>query len=223
MQAAMRSSLTLGLLLALTARADAATLRGLVTVPPAPPADAPFKPYAGRASSLPAPERPQRGLVTDAVIFVDSFAGDPGPAPAERSQRPTLAQRGQAFDPRVVVVPAGGTVDFPNLDPVYHNVFSVSPPRRFDLGKYPRGQSRSITFQKPGQVNVFCDIHSDMAGFILVVPNRHWARPAADGGYALTDLPAGRYRLLVWHPDFPARVYDVDVPASGDVTLDVSL
>ncbi|HXJ71107.1 MAG TPA: carboxypeptidase regulatory-like domain-containing protein, partial [Verrucomicrobiae bacterium] len=127
------------------------------------------------------------------------------------------------FDPRVVVVPVGGTVDFPNLDPIYHNVFSVSPPRRFDLGKYPRGQSRSITFRKSGQVNVFCDIHSDMAGFILVVPDRHWTRPAADGSYSLPDLPAGRCRLRAWHPDFPARVFEVEVPASGDVTLDVSL
>ena len=222
MPAAMRSSFTLGLLLALGARAGAATLHGRVTVPPAPPADAPFKPYAGRASSLPAPERPQRGLVTDAVVYVDSLEGGPSPAPAEHPQHPRLAQRGQAFDPRVVVVPAGGTVDFPNLDPVYHNVFSVSPPRRFDLGKYPRGQSRSITFRKPGQVNVFCDIHSDMAGFILVVPNRHWARPAADGSYELAGLLPGRYRVHAWHPDFSPRVLEVEVPDTGDVALDVS-
>jgi plastocyanin len=157
--------------------------------------------------------------VTDAVIFVDSEADGSGPAPG---QHPKLAQRGQAFDPRVVVVAAGGTVEFPNLDPVYHNVFSVSPPRRFDLGKYPRGQSRSITFTRPGQVNVFCDIHSDMAGFVLVVPNRHWARPAADGSFELAGLPPGRYRVRAWHPDFPQRALQVDVPDSGDVSLDVS-
>jgi len=224
----VRSPLTLALLLALAGPvlcigtpARAVALRGHVTVPPAPVADATFKPYAGRASSLPVPERPPRGLVTDTVIYVDSSATEsPGPPQAPH---PKLAQKGQAFDPRVVVVPVGGTVDFPNLDPIYHNVFSVSPPRRFDLGKYPRGQSRSITFRKTGQVNVFCDIHSNMAAFILVVPDRHWTRPAADGSYALPDLPAGRCRLRAWHPDFPARVFEVDVPASGDVTLDVSL
>jgi plastocyanin len=217
----MRSSLTLALLLTLAVPAHAGAVHGRATVPPAPPADATFRPYAGRASSLPSPDHPPRGLVTDTVIYVDSSATEPATSPP--AEHPKLAQRNQAFDPRVVVVPVGGTVDFPNLDPIYHNVFSVSPPRRFDLGKYPRGQSRSITFTKTGQVNVFCDIHSDMAGFILVVPSRHWARPAADGTYALSDLPTGRCRLCVWHPDFPARVYEVQVPASGDVTLDVSL
>src|SRR5262245_47792562 len=113
----MRRSITLALLLVLVApAADAAAVRGRVTVPPAPPADARFKPYPGRASSLAVPERPQRGLVTDAVVYVDSMASEPdAPRPTER---PKLAQRGQAFDPRVVVVPVGGTVDFPNLDPI---------------------------------------------------------------------------------------------------------
>lgn len=220
MPEAMRRSLALAVLLVLAAPAHAGGVRGHVTVPPAPPVDAHFKPYAGRASSLAQPERPQRGLVTDAVIYVDSLTSEPPPVPP--AVHPKLAQKGQAFEPRVVVVPVGGTVDFPNLDPIYHNVFSVSPVRRFDLGKYPRGQSRSIKFQKAGQVNVFCDIHSDMAGFILVVPNAHWARPAADGSFTLTGLPPGRCRVRAWHPDFPARDLEIDVPASGDVTLDVS-
>ena len=215
----MRLSCTLVLLLAMVAPARAA-IRGHVAVPPAPVADATFKPYAGRASSLAMPDRPPRGLVTDAVIYVESPAGD---APrAAGAPHPKLAQKGQAFEPRVVVVPVGGTVDFPNMDPIYHNVFSVSPPRRFDLGKYPRGQSRSITFPKAGQVNVFCDIHSNMAAFILVVPSTHWVRPAADGSFELSGLAPGHYRLRAWHPDFTAQDLEVDVPAAGDVTLDVS-
>jgi len=210
----------LALMLVMAAPTRAATLRGHVTVPPAPAADATFKPYAGRASSLPVPDRPPRGLVTDAVIYVESPAGDAAHAAA--TPHPKLAQKGQAFEPRVVVVAAGGTVDFPNLDPIYHNVFSVSPPRRFDLGKYPRGQSRSITFPKTGQVNVFCDIHSNMAAFILVVPNTHWVRPGADGSYELAGLAPGHYKLRAWHPDFAAQDLEVDVPAAGDVALDVS-
>jgi plastocyanin len=211
----MPRSITLAVVLLLAVPAHAAGMRGRVSVPPAPPVDAHFKPYAGRASSLAVPERPQRGLVTDAVVYVDSLASEPPqPQPAEH---PKLAQRDQAFAPRVVVVAVGGIVDFPNLDPIYHNVFSVSPPRRFD-----RGQSRSIKFTKTGLVNVFCDIHSDMAGFIFVVPNAHWARPAADGSFQLSGLPPGRCHVRAWHPDFPARDFEVDVPASGDVTLDVS-
>jgi len=216
----MRTPFTLALLCTFAAAAHAGSIRGHVTVPPAPPVEARFKPYAGRASSLAAPERPQRGLVTDAVIYVDSMAAEPAHAPP--AQHPKLAQRAQAFEPRVVVIPAGGTVDFPNLDPIYHNVFSVSPTRRFDLGKYPRGQSRSITFHRPGQVNVFCDIHSDMAAFILVVPNPHFARAAADGSFEIPDLAPGRYRLRAWHPDFTARELEVVVPAAADATLDVS-
>ena len=68
---------------------------------------------------------------------------------------------------------------------------------------------------------MFCDIHSNMAAFILVVPNHHWARPAADGSFELAGLPPGRYRVRAWHPDFPARDLEIDVPASGDVSLDV--
>ena len=82
---------------------------------------------------------------------------------------------------------------FENRDRIYHSVFSVSTTRRFDLGKYPKGHSRSVTFPKAGVVNVYCDIHSDMAAFVLVTPNHAYAQPAADGGYALPNLPAGKY------------------------------
>lgn len=200
--------------------AAAGSIRGSVKVPPAPAQDTHFRPYAGRASSLPAPARSPRGLVTDAVIYVDALPA--GATPPDHGVTPQLAQRNQAFDPRVVVIAAGGTVDFPNFDPIYHNVFSVSPSRRFDLGKYPRGQSRSVTFTKPGLVNVFCDIHADMAAFILVVPNAGWVRPGADGQFELTGLPSGHYKLHWWHPDFAAGEAEVDVAASGPTRFDVS-
>ena len=124
--------------------------------------------------------------------------------------------------PRVVSVATGSAVDFPNQDPIYHNVFSVSTTRRFDLGKYPKGQSRSVTFPKAGVVNVYCDIHSDMAAFILVLPNRAFARPRADGSWQLPDVPPGRYTLCWWHPDFPAGRRELEVGSSGDAVVDVS-
>ena len=207
--------------LALAAPVTAGTLRGSVRVPSAPAADAGFRPYAGRASSLPAPVRAVRGAVTDVVLYVDHLPEDA--APRAGVATPQLGQRGQAFEPRVVVVPVGGTVEFPNFDPIFHNVFSVSPARRFDLGKYPRGASRSVRFPKAGVVNVYCDIHSDMSAFIVVVPTAAWTRPDRDGGYTLEGLPAGRYQLRWWHPDFGAGSMSVDVPADGDVRQDVSL
>ena len=216
----MRAALAIVLALWAATPAAAGTIHGSVKVPPPPAPDATYRPYAGRASSLPAPARSPRGLVTDAVIYVEAVPA--GAAPPSHGPTPQLAQRDQSFEPRVVVVAAGGTVDFPNFDPIYHNVFSVSPVRRFDLGKYPRGQSRSVSFPKPGLVNVFCDIHADMAAFILVVPNAAWARPSADGQFDLTGLPTGHYELHWWHPDFHSGVADVSVAANGDTAFDVS-
>ena len=216
----MRVALAIVLALWTATPAAAGTIHGSVKVPPPPAQDATFRPYAGRASSLPAPARAPRGLVTDAVIYVEALPADA--QPPSHGPTPQLAQRDQSFQPRVVVISAGGTVNFPNFDPIYHNVFSVSPVKRFDLGKYPRGQSRNVTFSKPGLVNVFCDIHADMAAFILVAPNAAWAHVADDGRFELPGLPAGRYELHWWHPDFTPGVTEVTVPASGDVTFDVS-
>lgn len=203
------------------APATAGVLRGTVTLPqlPAKPTGG-FHPYAGRASSLPSPARTLRGRVTDTVLWLKAVPDTGGLA--RTGEVPRLAQQNEAFAPRVVVVPAGGSVEFPNLDPIYHNVFSVSPARRFDLGKYPRGQSRRLTFDKPGIVNVFCDIHTDMAAFIVVTPTPAYARPNENGEYAFAPLPAGHYRLVWWHPDLPGGEADVDVPAEGDAARDVS-
>ncbi len=207
------------LALCLAAPTSAGSITGRVSVPAVRSETASFRPYAGRASSLPTPTRPAHGLVTDAVLYLETApVGARLPAPTTSQQ---LAQRGQSFDPRVVVVPAGGSVEFPNFDPIYHNVFSVSPSRRFDLGKYPRGQSRTVQFPRSGVVNVFCDIHADMAAFILVTPTSVWVRPGSDGRFALSDLPAGRYRVRWWHPDLGDGAAEVDVPAEGAVTLDV--
>jgi len=210
----MRGSipLALGFVLALAFPCRGAQLRGSVTLP-APPADAPdFNPYPGAASAMPGHHAAPRGAMDDAVLYLERI-----PAAAESAlaalpaTRARLAQRDQSFVPRVVAVPVGGTVDFPNMDPIYHNVFSVSPTRRFDLGKYPRGHSKSVTFGRTGLVNVYCDIHSDMAAFILVVPNHACVQPAADGTFAFPDLPPGRYTLRLWHPDFGTVSREVDL------------
>ena len=164
-----------------------------------------------------------RGLVTDAVISVDRVptAAESALAKAE-VPRPRLAQKDQEFLPRVVAVAIGGEVDFPNLDPIYHNVFSLSPIKKFDLGKYPQGHSKTVTFPRTGLVNVYCDIHSSMEAFVLVLPNHAFARPRTDGGFALPDLPPGHYTVRVWHPDLGTIAREVDVPASGGLTLDLS-
>lgn len=184
-----------------------------------------LNPYPGRANSLPgaaAGASAAAGGVTETVVFVDALpAGLAIPPPP--AKRPELEQRQQAFTPHVLAVQKGATVDFPNRDPVYHNVFSVSPAKRFDLGKYAKGQSRSVRFDKPGLVNVYCDIHSDMAAFVYVVPHHVFARPGAGGRFSLPELPAGTYTLRAWHPDRGEKSQVVQVPAQGEAVVTVRI
>jgi plastocyanin len=203
-----------------TGVAKAGEIRGLLSVPAVAPSSPRPHAYPGRANSLPMPAQVQRGAVWDAVVFVDRVPGG-AKAPA-RGTRPRLEQKNQSFVPRVLAIAAGTTVDFPNYDLVFHNVFSVSPAKRFDLGKYPRGQSRSVTFPKAGLVKVYCDIHSDMAAFVYVLPHGFFAQPDDAGFFALPELPAGHYRLRAWHPDLGEIARDVEVPGTATVSVDLS-
>lgn len=106
----------------------------------------------------------------------------------------TLTQKDKTFRPQILAVPVGSTVDFPNEDPIFHNVFSLSWPQPFDLGLYRAGATRSRTFTQAGEYRVFCNIHPQMTALILVVGTPYVTRPGADGKFVL-DLPPGRYRL----------------------------
>jgi polysaccharide lyase family 4-like protein len=224
-----RAAWPLGLLLLLSVGAEAATIRGTVRVPGAasgsPPTSA-SNPYPGRASSMHAMAA-RRGVVTDAVVSIVGPA--PGPwrgLPDDPSASPLrggrLAQKNQGFVPRVLPVAVGARVDFPNQDPIYHNVFSVSPAKRFDLGKYGLGKSKSLVFNKPGIVNVYCDIHSNMEGIILVLPHGWFAQPDAEGRFTLPPVPAGTYQVRVWHPDLGERTASVTVAEDGTSDLELS-
>ncbi len=113
-------------------------------------------------------------------------------------QRAAMDQRSETFVPHVLAVTVGTTVDFPNNDHIYHNVFSLSGTRRFDLGRYAAGRSRSVRFDRPGIVRVFCEIHSHMSAFILVFNHRYFAVTGTDGRYQINRVPAGRYTLVAW-------------------------
>lgn len=204
------------------ANADAATIGGKLTVPAAAfGTESSANAYPGRAHSM-RQAASTRGGVIDAVISIERIPSEVESSLARaRTRAPHLAQQGQAFVPRVLAVAAGTTVEFPNLDPIFHNVFSVSPVKRFDLGKYPRGQSRRVTFGKAGLVQVYCDIHASMAAYIMVLPNHAFARPDPTGAFALPDLPRGEYALKVWHPDLPELRRKV-VVSDKDVKLDLS-
>jgi plastocyanin len=141
----------------------------------------------------------------------------------EDAERPraTLDQRNQTFVPYVLAVIVGTTVDFPNNDRTYHNVFSFSKTRRFDLGRYGRGQSKSLRFDEPGVVRVFCEIHSHMSAFVLVFAHRYFAVTDAEGRYHIDDVPPGTYTVVAWTDGEARQSRAVRVPeGGGPVELD---
>jgi len=141
----------------------------------------------------------------------------------EDAERPraVLNQRNQAFVPYVLAIRAGTTVDFPNRDRTYHNVFSFSKPRRFDLGRYAQGQSKSVSFDEAGVVRAFCEIHSHMSAFILVFAHRYFATTDGEGRYRIDDVPPGTYTAVAWNDGEPRETRTVRVPeGGGPVELD---
>ncbi|MBI4408997.1 MAG: hypothetical protein HY561_04780 [Gemmatimonadetes bacterium] len=166
------------------------------------------------------------GASAHAVPSIPSVVYLVGPVAAAAPRRVAsarLAQRDTAFDPPLLVIPVGTTVAFPNQDPFFHNVFSYSRVKRFDLGRYPRGESKAVTFDEAGVVRVFCEVHKWMRSAIVVVENPFFAVPDADGAFSIPDVPEGRYRLAVWTADRGERTVDVRVPAGGRARVEIQL
>jgi plastocyanin len=155
--------------------------------------------------------------LSDVVVYLDGVKARARPA------RTTIAMKGKAFLPRVAVVPVGGTVEFPNEDPIFHNVFSVSGDNRFDLDLYKRPKSASWTFQAPGLVRVYCNIHPQMSAVVLVRDNPYYTRAAADGAFSLADVPAGRYTLKAWQERAGEVSQPVTVAAEGEARAELLL
>ena len=138
-------------------------------------------------------------------------------------QNYTLIQKDKQFIPHILVVRTGSSVDFPNLDPFFHNVFSLSKVQPFDLGYYPEGQSRAVKFNSPGVVQVYCHIHANMYAAIVVTASPWFQKPSPDGSFSFSNVPAGRYRLTAWHKIAGLHKVNVEVPETGavDVTIRV--
>jgi plastocyanin len=156
------------------------------------------------------------------VVYLD-------PAPraafdAREEPRPRMDQRGERFVPHILTIVAGTTVDFPNNDSTYHNVFSLSKTKSFDLGRYAAGHSKSVKFDRPGIVRVFCDIHSHMTAYILVFAHRHFTVTDDDGRFRLENVPPGTYNVIAWNESVPQESRRVVIPESGgDVEVDFAL
>jgi hypothetical protein len=131
----------------------------------------------------------------------------------------------ETFTPRVVAVTVGSEVEFPNDDPIYHNVFSLSRAKNFNLGRYPQGTTRVVRMDKPGVVKVFCDIHSHMSATVMVLDHPWFAVPDDQGRFRLPALPTGDYSITAWHErlgDTTIRVrIEAGQPATADFVLPV--
>ncbi len=185
------------------------TLRGTVEIRIETPPDGggPDVAALGMPESRDSPDR------RTAVVYLETAPRGAFEIPSPR--RAVLDQRNETFVPHVLAVTVGTTVEFPNSDRVFHNVFSLSKAKRFDLGRYPQGASRSVRFDRPGMVRVFCEIHSHMSAFVLVFAHRFFDTTDAAGRYRIEEVPPGTYTLAVWNEGEVRSTRTVRVPAEG--------
>ena len=134
-----------------------------------------------------------------------------------------MRQIGRRFQPDFLVVPVGSTIEFPNLDPIFHNIFSLSRSQTFDLGYYAQGKSRVVTFARPGVVQIYCHIHPGMYAVVIVAPDAWFGTPDAEGLFSFERVPAGEYRLVVWQRTAGLIRKKLRVPSSGTVHVNLAL
>jgi len=135
--------------------------------------------------------------------------------------RAVMDQRNERFVPHVLAVMVGTVVEFPNSDLIYHNVFSLSRAKRFDLGRYAAGKSKGVLMDRPGVVRVFCDIHSHMNAFVLVFNHRFFDVTDVEGRFELPAVPSGNYSLVGWYEGEARLTRPVAVPPAGWAEVDM--
>jgi len=156
------------------------------------------------------------------VVYVDAVAGKTFPAP---SAKPVMDQKGLVFNPHVLAVQQGTTVEFLNSDSVQHNVFwpSISGNKKegHNMGTWPKGEKRSFAFNTPGVVPLLCNVHPEMAGYIVVSPTPYFAETDASGNYKIENVPDGKYNVVAWHEGMKTQTKPVEVAGTGkaDFTL----
>ena len=150
----------------------------------------------------------------DTVVWIEA----PN-APAHPTGRVVLDQRNLAFSPHVLVVRVGTVVDFPNDDRVFHNVFSFRDGKKFDLGMYPVGTLRHVTFDRAGLSRIFCNIHPNMAAYVIAVDSPYFARADDTGAFTIPEIPPGLQTYHAWRPGAAANLTGTWSPASGPLTV----
>jgi plastocyanin len=135
----------------------------------------------------------------------------------------TMRQQDRRFEPDLLVVPAGSKIEFPNLDPIFHNVFSLSRTQSFDLGYYSDGKSKQVVFPREGIVQIYCHVHPEMYGVVIVTSSPWVARPDANGAFSLPDVPPGKHRMVVWQRSSGLIHKTVNIPKTGSLRVQLKL
>lgn len=174
---------------------------------------------AGSEEGLSKSERLYEKLKNQVVIWITDYEGE-FEVP---DKKPTLMQGGGQFHPPLLVIVAGQTVDMPNNDLTTHNVYSKSKPKQFDLGMYPKGESKSVTFESPGLVKLKCSMHRSMRAKIMVLPNLFFDTVGAGKPYRISKIPAGEYTVSAWRDGFEMQKETVTVEEKGTVKLNFHL
>jgi plastocyanin len=152
------------------------------------------------------------------VVYVDGLKVQAAPRTVD------VTMKDKAFEPRLVVIPVGSRVRFPNQDPIFHNVFSVSGDNRFDLGLYKESEGKSQPFGEPGVVKVYCNIHPQMSAIVLVRDNPFFTLATRDGHFRLEGIPAGTRQITAWHEKAKeTSTVEVTVPERGEVAVSLEL
>jgi plastocyanin len=157
------------------------------------------------------------------VVYVDAVAGKTFPAP---TQQPVINQKGLTFNPHLLVVQVGTTVDFENDDNVQHNVFwpSIGGNKKFahNLGTWPKGEKRPFKFDQPGVVPLLCNVHSEMSGYLVVSPTPYYAQTDAGGNFKIDNVPDGKYNLVAWHEGSKSMSKPVTLTGTTNVEFTLS-
>lgn len=163
------------------------------------------------------------GVAGKSVVYVDAISGKTFPAPAKPF---VMDQKGLLFQPHVLVVPVGSTVNFLNSDNVQHNVFwpSVSGNKKagHNIGTWPKGETRAFKFDQAGVVPLLCNVHPEMSGYVIVVPTPYYAETDAAGNYKIENVPAGSYTVVAWHEGSKPQNKPVTVSGEGKVDFTLS-
>jgi plastocyanin len=155
------------------------------------------------------------------VVYLESAT----PAPAAGDKTPTMDQKGLRFEPHVMVIQVGTTVEFLNSDKVQHNVFwpSISGDKKktHNMGTWPQGQKKAFKFTDPGIVTLLCNVHPEMAGYIIVSPTPYFAETDADGAFTIANVPDGQYTVNAWHEG--KKLQSKKIAVTGDTSADFTL